>query len=102
MWPRLTLADTLRKHDGPDEAATLFDDFVKPAVKDTDSNRSLEEEPDTLHLLAVAEEALEHVRLAAFEEEDRLFGEDGLEWVRKQDSWILSGGRVTDTAAMEG
>ena len=44
-----------------DEAATLFDDVVKPAMEDTDSNRSLIEEPDTPYQLAVAEAALKHV-----------------------------------------
>ena len=84
------------------EAATLFGDIVKSAVKDTDFNRSLIEEPGTTYQFAVAEEGLEHVRLAAFVEADGLFGENGVEWVRKQDYWILFGGRVTETAAMKG
>lgn len=102
LWVRLTLADMLRKHDRSDEAATLFDDIVRPAIEDTESNQSLVEEPDTPHQLAVAEEALRHVRLASFVEADRLLAENGLEWVRKQDFWILFGGPITDTAAMQG
>ena len=102
LWVRLTLADMLRKHDKFDEAAALFDDIVRPASEDTGSNHSLTEEPDTPLQLAIAEEALRHVRQASFTEADTLLRENGLEWVRKQDFWILFGGPITDTAAMKG
>ena len=35
-------------------------------------------------------------------EADGLLGENGLEWVRKQDFWMLIGGHVTDSAVVEG
>ena len=33
---------------------------------------------------------------------ERLLRENGLEWVRTEDFWILFGGPITDTAAMRG
>ena len=102
LWVRLTLPDMLRKHHKSDEVAALFDDIVRPAIEDTESDQSLIEEPDSPHQLAITEEALRHVRLASFVVADRLLGENGLELVRKQDFWILFGGQVTDTAALKG
>ena len=52
--------------------------------------------------MAVAEEALKHVRLVAFVEEDGLFGEVRLKGVRKEEFWIIFGGCVTDRAVMKG
>ena len=102
LWVRLTLADMLRRENRSDEAAALFGDLVRPATGDSDSYGSLAEEPDTPQQLAIAEEALNHVRRMAFLEAERLLRENGLEWVRYQDFWILFGGPITDTAAMKG
>ena len=79
---------------------SLFDDIVRPASEDTGSNHSLIEEPDTPYQLTIAEEALRHVRQSSFTEEDTLLRENGLEWVRKQDFWILFGGHVTESGDM--
>lgn len=57
MRVRLTLADMPPKHDRSDEAAVLFNDIVRPATGDSESNQSLAEEPDTPQQLAIAEEA---------------------------------------------
>ena len=102
LWVRLRLADMLRKHDRFHEAAALFNDVVRPATEDSDSSQFLTAEPDTPQQLAIAEEALGHVRLASMTEAERLRREHGLEWVREQDFWILSGGPIMDTASMKG
>ena len=82
LWIRLTLADMLRKHNRFDEAAALFNDIVKPATGDSDSNQCLAEEPSTPQQLATAEKALRHVRRASSMEADTLLCENKLEWVR--------------------
>ena len=102
LWVRLTLADMLRKCNRFDEAATLSTDIVKPASGDSDSNQYLAEERDTPRQLAIAEEALRHVRRASAMEADTLLCENKLEWVRTQDFWIVFGGPITDTASMKG
>lgn len=102
LWVRLTLTDMLRKYNRFDEAATLFADIVKPASGDSDSNQCLGEERDTPRQLAIAEEALRHVRRASAMEADTLLYENKLEWVRTQDFWIVFGGPITDTASMKG
>lgn len=92
----------LRKHDGSDEAAALFDDIVRPATGDSDSNQPLAGELNTPQQLAIAEETLRHVRLVSLAEADRLLRDDGLEGVRMQDFWILFGPLITDAASMKG
>ena len=101
LWVRLTLADMLRKDNRFDEAATLFNDIVKPATGDSESNHCLAEEPNTPQQLAIAEKALRHVRRASSMEADTLLCENKLEWVRTQDFWIVFGGPITDTASMK-
>lgn len=90
-----------RNRDRSDEAATLFNDIVRPILGDTESNQSLAEGPDTPQQLSIAEEALRHVRRASLAEADRLLREDGPEWVRKQDFLILFGGPLMNTASIK-
>ena len=78
-----------RKYNRFDEAASLFDDIVKPATGDSDSNQCLAEEPNTPQQLAIAEKALRHVRQASSMEADKLLSENKLEQVRTQDLWIV-------------
>ena len=92
----------LRKRDQLEEAASLFKDIVKPTTQALGSRRCLAEQSDIPQQLKIAEQALRYVRQASFTEAEYLCRENGLEWVRQQDFWILFGDPITDTASMKG
>ena len=112
LWVRIDLADVLRDHDEADEALMLFSELVEPVPKHDiqgdlsgDSSdlahtpSSLDDEPEPIERLRIAEQALRLSRKAKSAAAEKLLADHGLRWVRQEDFWILQGGPITDTAS---
>jgi len=98
LWIRITLANVMRHHGDEDEALMLFTDLVKPVSGSADG---LDGEPEPPSQLRIAEQALRLVRQACLTESQTLLRDNGLQWLRDEDFWILGqGGPVTDTAVI--
>lgn len=98
LWVRLTLADLLRSQDRDDEALFLFSDMVRHQGVDANDSRLLAADFDSRPQLRTAEQGLRLIRAAEIGAAENLLEENGLEWVRPQDFWIIFGGEMTDTA----
>jgi tetratricopeptide (TPR) repeat protein len=98
LWVRIDLAAILRRNGRGDEAPMLFDELVTSIDHDSSSSW---EEPQTPIELALAEEALILVRDMKFYDADALLKENGLQWLRQEDFWILNGSPPADTAWMK-
>lgn len=111
LWVRIDLADILREHGRHDEAIMLFAELVEPKPpnkemrqdfgmerQDPSTPPSLDDEPEPIERLKIAEKALRLVRAAQPQAAKKLLVHHGLMWVRLEDFWILQGGPITDTA----
>ncbi|KAG9228458.1 hypothetical protein BJ875DRAFT_500714 [Amylocarpus encephaloides] len=100
LWLRLDLAKLLREHGQNDEALEVFDDIVTFKDSDSDSVKSLLDEPQPPKILVITEEALEFVRKGDQGKADSLLAKYSLVWKREADFWIPLGGPYADTACM--
>ncbi|KAH0841573.1 hypothetical protein FOPE_06673 [Fonsecaea pedrosoi] len=95
LWIRLTLANVLRHHENPDEAAALFSEIVEPI---DEVERQFWFAPEPPERLRIAEQALQLVQECREDEAKALLHANRLQWVRERDFDILQGGPVTDVA----
>ncbi|OAL24985.1 hypothetical protein AYO20_10519 [Fonsecaea nubica] len=95
LWIRLTLANVLRHHENPDEAAALFSEIVEPT---DEVERRFWFAPEPPERLRIAEQALQLVQECREDEAKALLHANRLQWVRERDFDILQGGPVTDVA----
>ncbi|KAF7505120.1 hypothetical protein GJ744_001260 [Endocarpon pusillum] len=114
LWIRITLADVLRMRGKYDEALMVFSDLVSPrsaelpvqaGSEDAVGYRfpsSLIDEPESPAQLTIVERALRLLRDAKQDDAELLLQENGLEWKRQKDFWVLQGGPITDTASISG
>ena len=114
LWVRITLADVLRQRGKNDEALMVFSDLVSsrtPEVphsiesKDVGGHEfpsSLIDEPESPAQLRIAERALRLIKDSKPGDADLLLQENGLEWRRMKDFWVVQGGPITDTASISG
>ena len=91
-WVQLTLTDMRRNYNRFNEAATLFNDIVKPATEDSNSNQCVADELDTPKPLAITEQTLSHVRQASSMEADRLLCEKNLNGCERRNTGQSLGG----------
>lgn len=98
MWVRETLAQVMRYQGEDDLALGLFFDIVRH----TDENSGeLFNEPEPPSQLRIAEKAVHLVREARLSDAQQLLHENGLQWVREADFYILGeGGPIADTAVI--
>ncbi|KIX98332.1 uncharacterized protein Z520_05633 [Fonsecaea multimorphosa CBS 102226] len=98
LWIRLTLANVLRQHEHPDEAAALFSEIVEPI---DEIERRFYFTPEPPERLEIAEKALRLVQQSRQGEAKALLQANKLQWVRERDFDILQGGPITDTAVVK-
>ncbi|KAL2064379.1 hypothetical protein VTL71DRAFT_4873 [Oculimacula yallundae] len=102
LWIRLDLATLLRREGRHSDAVMLFEDIVTGIQRDPTGGQVMSwEMTQSAHDLHIAEEALRMVRDTKVDEAELLLKQYGLQWVRKEDFWILNGSPPADTARMK-
>jgi hypothetical protein len=98
MWVRETLAQVMRYQGEDDLALGLFSDLVRSTEQTSDE---LSNEPEPPSQLQIAEKAVHLVREARLSDAGQLLCDNGLQWVREADFYILGeGGPIADTAVI--
>jgi len=98
MWLLLDLALLLRHVKRDDEARSLFQNIVTGQGMDS---VELDDEPSSVAVLELAEEALTLVRKGDVEEANALLEINCLSWVRERDIWGWEAASPADTAVMK-
>ena len=113
MWIIIDLAVLLRARGKPgdkEQAEANFNHVVRTRSGDgkyakeggsAETDLIREAEPDPPRLLRLAERALLFVRARKFDDLEKLFDEENLEWFRSEDLWITYGSPAADTAWMK-
>ncbi|KAM7210940.1 hypothetical protein V8F06_013675 [Rhypophila decipiens] len=121
LWIMLDLAALLRERGKPGdlrEAEVIFNNILRdlrcgsaapawvgrpvgdsPPVQQPGQDQ--DPEPDPVRLLRLAEKALILHRNRDFEQVEKLFREEKVEWFRPQDLWITFGAPAADTGCMK-
>ena len=98
MWIRETLVQVMCYLGQSDEALMLFSNIVGPAEE---TRGGLSDEPEPPSQLLLAERAVHLVRQARASDARALLRENGLQWIREADFYILGeGGPIADTAVI--